>query len=128
MTKLLITFCWRCARLWLFGALTWPIMLAVAAKAEPAMWVIRDRDSTIYLIGTIHLLPHETEWNASKITKTVAESSELWLEVADIGDQASVVPLMALEGMDLGKTLSSKLNTGQKEKLAKVAAAYGVPL
>lgn len=92
------------------------------------MWVIRDKDSTIYLIGTLHLLRHETEWDSAKIKKAVTESSELWLEVANIDDQASILPLMAQYGMDPKKTLSSKLNAAQKEKLSKVAATYNVPL
>jgi uncharacterized protein YbaP (TraB family) len=124
----LITSHWRCVRIWLLGAVAAPIALAVAARAEPAMWVIRDKDSTIYLIGTLHLLRHETEWNAAKVKKTVSESSELWLEVADIDDQASVAPLIAQYGIDREKTLSSKLNATQKEKLAKLAATYSVPL
>jgi uncharacterized protein YbaP (TraB family) len=119
---------WRYARIWLLGAVAAPIVLAVAARAEPAMWVIRDKDSTIYLIGTLHLLRHETEWNSAKVKKTVTESSELWLEVADMDDQASVAPLIAQYGIDREKTLSSKLNATQKEKLAKVAATYSVPL
>jgi uncharacterized protein YbaP (TraB family) len=128
MNHLPITSPWRCARLWLLGAVAAPIVLAVAARAEPAMWVIRDKDSTIYLIGTMHLLRHETEWNADKVTKAVTESTELWLEMADIDDQASMAPLIAEYGVDQGKTLSSKLNARQKEKLAKLAAAYSVPL
>lgn len=109
-------------------SVTAALFLAVAsARAEPAMWVIRDKDSTIYLIGTVHLLRHETEWNATKVKKAVSESSELWLEVADIDDQASVLPLITKYGMDPEKTLSSKLNFVQKEKLAKVAATYGIP-
>ena len=99
----LVTSRWQCARIWLLGAVAAPILLAVAAKAEPAMWVIRDKDSTIYLIGTLHLLRHETEWNAAKVKKTVTESSELWLEVADIDDQASIAPLIAQYGIDLEK-------------------------
>src|SRR5437879_6263262 len=53
MNHLSITSPWRCTRLWLLGAVAAPIVLAVAARAEPAMWVIRDKDSTIYLIGTL---------------------------------------------------------------------------
>ena len=128
MNHLVITSCWRCARLWLLGALTAPLVLAVAARAEPAMWVIRDRDSTIYLIGTLHLLRHETEWDSAKVKKTLTESSELWLEVADVDDEASITPLVAQYGIDLENTLSSKLNATQKEKLTQVAATYGVPL
>jgi uncharacterized protein len=105
------------------------LFLAVAsAKAEPAMWVIRDKDSTIYLIGTLHLLRHETEWNSAKVKKAVTESSELWLEVANIDDQASILPLMAQYGMDPKKTLSSKLSAAQNEKLSRVAATLGIPL
>lgn len=104
------------------------IVFALPAKAEPAMWVIRDKDSTIYLIGTLHLLRHETEWDSAKVKKTVTESSELWLEVANIDDQASILPLMAQYGMDPKKTLSSKLSAAQNEKLSKVAATYDVPL
>ena len=110
-------------------SITVALFLAVAAsaKAEPPMWVIRDKDSTIYLIGTVHLLRHETEWNAAKVTKAVAESSELWLEVANIDDQAAALPLITQYGMDPERTLSSKLNAAQKAKLAKVATTYGIP-
>lgn len=118
----------RLARTWLFAAMAAPILLAVAAKAEPAMWVIRDKDSTIYLIGTLHLLRHETEWNAARVKKTVSESTELWLETANLDDQASIMPIMAQYGIDREKTLSSKLNATQKEKLAKLADTYSVPL
>lgn len=102
-------------------------LLALPARAEPAMWVIRDKDSTIYLIGTVHLLRHDMDWNTSKVMKCVAESKELWLEVANINDQASTLPLITQYGMDPEKTLSSKLDFVQKEKLAKVAALYGIP-
>ena len=119
---------WRYARLWLLAAFAAPIVLAFPAMAEPAMWVIRDKDSTIYLIGTLHLLRHEMEWNAAKVEKTVTESTELWLEAAEIDDPTSIAPTIAQYGMDREKTLSSKLNAKLKEKLSKVAATYSVPL
>ena len=122
------TSCWRCARRWLVGVLAAPIVLAVAAKAEPAMWVIRDKDSTIYLIGTVHALRDETVWDSAKVRKTMTESSELWLEVKDFDDEASITPLVVQYGIDLEKPLSTKLNAIQKGKLARVAAVYGVPL
>ncbi|HWM26471.1 MAG TPA: TraB/GumN family protein [Chthoniobacterales bacterium] len=119
---------WRSPRLWLFGAVAAPIVLALPAQAEPAMWVIRDKDSTVYLIGTLHLLRHEMEWNAAKVKKTLTESTALWLELANIDDQASIAPIIARHGIDREKTLSSKLSTAQKEKLTRVAATYNVPL
>jgi uncharacterized protein YbaP (TraB family) len=124
----LITSPWRRACTWLLGAVAAPILFALPARAEPAMWVIRDKDSTIYLIGTMHLLRHDTDWNAARVKRAVTESTELWLEVADIDDQAAMLPLVAKYGVDPKNPLSSKLSPAQNEKLAKMAATYDVPL
>jgi len=110
-------------------AVSFALFLAVAsAKAEPAMWVIKDADSTIYLIGTMHLLKHDTEWNAEKVKKTVHESTELWLEVPDLDNDAALAPLMMKLGVDPAHPLSSKLNEEQRKKLEKIAGAYGFPV
>ena len=110
-------------------AVTFALFLAVAsAKAEPAMWMIKDADSTIYLIGTMHLLKHDTEWNAEKVKKTVHESTELWLEVPDLDNEAALAPLMMKLGIDPAHPLSSKLNEEQRKKLEKIAGAYGFPV
>jgi len=105
-----------------------PLVFAVVARAEPAMWVIRDKDSTIYLIGTVHLLKHETDWNKAKVMKAVADSTELWLEISDIDNQAALTPLIQQYGFDKKRSLSTKLNFVQNGKLARVAAQYNVPL
>jgi uncharacterized protein YbaP (TraB family) len=96
-------------------------------NAEPAMWVIKDADSTIYLIGTMHLLKHDSEWNAEKVKKTVHESTELWLEIADLDNQEALAPLVAKFGLDKERPLSTKLNEEQKKKLEKVTNTYGIP-
>ena len=92
------------------------------------MWVIRDSDSTIYLIGTLHLLKHDAEWKSEKVKKTVGESTELWLEIAEEENQATMQPLIAKLGLDPAKPLSKKLNQAQRKKLEKIATTYGVPV
>ena len=99
-----------------------------AADADPAMWVIRDANSTIYLIGTMHLLKHDTEWNRAKVLGALRESSELWLEVADPTDQVAALPIIQKYGLDPKHPLSSKLNREQQEKLEKIARQYHVPM
>lgn len=112
-----------------FSAIAFLLCFAIfPAGAEPAMWVIRDSDSTIYLIGTLHLLKHDTEWKSDKVRKAVGESTELWLEIADEGNQAAMQPLIAKLGLDPAKPLSTKLNQAQRKKLEKIATAYGVPV
>ena len=92
------------------------------------MWVIKDADSTIYLIGTLHLLKHDTEWNAEKVKKTVHDATELWLEVADFDNEAALAPLMAKFGIDPQHPLSSRLNGEQRQKLEKIAGTYAIPV
>ena len=112
--------CWLCS----LGA---SLLAAPLASAEPAMWVIRDADSTIYLVGTIHALRPEMLWSSDKIMKAVGESTELWLELANPNDTAAAAPLIQKYGIDTKKPLSKKLNFSQKAKLASVAAQYGIP-
>ena len=90
------------------------------------MWVIRDADSTIYLVGTVHALRPEMLWSSEKIMKAVGESTELWLELIDGDDAAAAAPLMQKYGVDTKTPLSKKLNFQQKAKLAKVAEQYGI--
>ena len=39
------------------------LCLPAAAFAKPALWVVKDADTTIYLFGTVHLLPDDTDWH-----------------------------------------------------------------
>ena len=96
-------------------------------KAEPAMWIVRDADSTIYLIGTMHLLKHDAEWKAEKAKKTLHQAQELWLEIADFDDEAAAAPLVAKLGADPQHPLSTKLNQAQRAKLDKITTAYKIP-
>lgn len=91
------------------------------------MWVIRSKDSTTYLVGTLHLLRRQAEWKTDKLSKAVKESTELWLEVGDLDNQAGIIPLLQKYGYDREKPLSSRLTSEQQEKLKKVEQKYEIP-
>lgn len=120
----------RTLGLMLGGVAAATLMAAAPASAEPALWVVKDKDSTLYLFGTVHLLKSDVVWNAPKVKKAMADSKELYLEITDVdgGDQAKTQQLVAQIGLDLARPLSSKLTDAQKAKLAKVGAEYGVPV
>ena len=50
------------------------------AAANPALWKVADHDTTIYLFGTIHLLPKETKWRSSAFDKAAAGADSLVVE------------------------------------------------
>ncbi len=49
-------------------------------RATPALWEIRDADTTIYLFGTFHTLDGRTVWFGDKVREAFDASGELVLE------------------------------------------------
>ena len=56
------------------GALFAAAPAAALAPAHPALWAVSDADTTIYLFGTIHLLPDDLQWRTAKFDVVVDES------------------------------------------------------
>lgn len=48
--------------------------------AHPALWEVRDADTTIYLFGTIHLLPQDYRWQTPVFDQAEAQSQSLVIE------------------------------------------------
>ena len=48
--------------------------------AHPALWKLSDSDTTIYLFGTIHLLPEQYQWRTAKFNQAVESSQQLIVE------------------------------------------------
>jgi uncharacterized protein YbaP (TraB family) len=88
-----------------FGALG---LAAAPARAEPALWVARDADSTVYLFGTIHVLRPETQWRTPKIDAAYRSARELWIETSEGEDPATVQALVVRLGASPTTPLSSR--------------------
>lgn len=54
---------------------------SVEAPATPALWVVKDADTTIYLLGTVHQLPRGTQWDGRAVGRAIADADELVLEL-----------------------------------------------
>lgn len=52
-------------------------------SADPALWMIRDTDTTIYLFGTVHVLKPEIIWFDDEIKAAFDRSNELVLEMVE---------------------------------------------
>ena len=102
------------------------VAFAIPAPAEPAMWIIKDKDSTIYLLGTIHVLRSDTVWNVPKIKEALGESTEFWMEIADM--EQDMVKLLGKYGLDPKKPLSRRLKPDQMERVRQAAEQYTFPL
>ena len=61
--------------------------------ARPAIWVVNDADTTIYLFGTFHALDGKSAWFNDEVKTAFAASDELVLEtIVPEGAQVSAKP------------------------------------
>ena len=96
--------------------------------ADPAIWVVKDPDTTIYLFGTFHALDGKHDWFNDEVRRAFAESRELVLELPPAEDPASIQPVIMKYALDTsGKTLTEKLPPETREKYLKALADIGAP-
>lgn len=97
-----------------------------AEGAGPALWAIRDADSTIYLFGTVHVLRPTTAWGSPRVDAAFASADHIWFEVSNPDDQAAILPLVQQYGVSPDRPLSSLLTAEELTALNAAAAGAGL--
>ncbi len=111
-----------------------PAAPAVAARAipqaegaGPALWVVRDADSTLYLFGTVHVLRPTTAWGSARVDAAFDSADQVWFEISNPDDQSALMPLIQQYGISPDRPLSSLLTAEEMTALNAAAAAAGMP-
>ncbi len=104
-------------------------LAAKAPAAKPAMWKIADQDTTIYLFGTIHLLPKGTEWRTTKFNQATASSSALVVEtvIDEANPQSAIGAMMKLAVSPNLPPILDRVPADKRAALAAVIARSGMP-
>ncbi len=113
-------------------ALAQPSQPAVAQKTKkvtPALWVVQDADTRIYLFGTMHLMTPDLDWNHGAVKTAFEASDSLRLEVADMEAETPVIQkLIQTKGqLPPERKISDGLTDKQKEALTAIIAQSGIP-
>lgn len=104
------------------GALA-ALTVTTAAQAAPAMWVVRDGDSEIFLFGTKHALKPGDDWRTPAYDAAYQKAEAVWFEaVVDPVDPAVIRDLIDRYGVDRQRPLSSRLSPRQLRDLRAVLA------
>jgi uncharacterized protein YbaP (TraB family) len=105
-----------------------PAVQAQAVKdADPALWVVKDADTTIYLFGTVHVLKPGLSWFDEAVKAAFDKSDELVLEMLE-PDAATMQGLIMKTALNpAGPTLTEKLPADKREAYAKAMTDVGVP-
>lgn len=102
---------------------------APAMAKGPAMWKVADEDTTIYLFGTVHVLPEGIDWYDATIADALTGSDILVTEIPmDAASEAAMQQLTMTKGMlPAGTTLRSLLDPEQTVTYEAALAKLGAP-
>lgn len=101
---------------------------AAVTDADPALWVVKDEDTTIYLFGTVHVLKPGLGWFDEAVRDAFDKSGELMLEIVLPDDPAEAAQTMIPMAIDQsGKTLSSRLDPDQLKAYQAALESVGIP-
>jgi uncharacterized protein len=106
-----------------------PASAATEKPVNPALFVARDENSTIYLFGTVHLRRPGAAWGGANAQAALAEADEVWteLEITPEAD-AAAARLLWQHGMaPPHEPLSSVLNESERARLAAAATSLNLP-
>ena len=95
----------------------------------PALWKVADEDTTIYLFGTVHVLPKEVEWYDDTIDAALTGSDTIVTEIPmDAASEAQGQQLTMSKGLlPAGTTLRSLLTPEQTAAFGAAMAKIGAP-
>ncbi|WP_051882083.1 TraB/GumN family protein [Parvularcula oceani] len=110
-----------------------PSTLAEATEGESdiAMWRVGDEDTTVYLIGTVHLLNDGVDWKTDEFETAFAEADAVYLE-ADVlspevqAQMQQLIPELAMNPQ--GTTLSSYFTEEEQAEINEAIAPLGIQL
>lgn len=100
-----------------------------ATQLRPALWLVRDADTTIYLFGTVHLLHPGLNWLNGPVAKALAQSDTLVTEVVktddeDLALQAAVLDLAMLPH---GQSLRALMKPDTRQAYEALLSREGIP-
>jgi uncharacterized protein len=101
---------------------------AAQLTATPALWVVKDDDTTIYLFGTFHFLPNGLNWNNGPVKSAFDSADSLKLEIANLAaDTPAIRAIMTEQGqLPPGQSLFDGLGDRQARELKRIISEAGL--
>lgn len=104
-----------------------PVVAAAQVQAAPPLWKITSAHGTLYLLGTIHMMKPNVNWESLPVKSALAASSKLVEEVSNADDQTAAQALLLQYGIDREHPLSTKIAKDDLVKLDTALKQLGYP-
>jgi uncharacterized protein len=94
---------------------------------DPALWVVKDEDTTIYLFGTVHVLKPGLNWFDEGVKAAFDKSDRLVLEMVEppAAETQALFGKLAID--QSGKTLRSKMTETDRAIYEAAITKIGLP-
>ncbi|TKD51205.1 TraB/GumN family protein [Sphingomonas baiyangensis] len=97
------------------------------SESDPALWVVKDADTTIYLFGTIHVLKPGLSWFDDAVRTAFDASDEVVLEMVTPDDAAMQKLILATAVNASGPSLPDKLPADKRETYVQALRGVDLP-
>lgn len=105
-----------------------PVAAAPAEAAiRPALWKVADADTTIYLFGTIHLLPKGGEWLTGPVAQAFGQAQELVTEIPEVAGKETTATTLRHGAMPAGQSLRDLMNPAERTRYEAALGGLGLP-
>ncbi len=98
-----------------------------AAPARPALWKVSDADTTIYLFGTIHLLPNGIEWYNGAVATAFEAADELVTEIPDLPQDQTMALSQRMGALPQGQTLRGQMSADERARFESALQGLNIP-
>ena len=103
-----------------------PSPAPAVADADPALWVVKDADTTVYLFGTVHVLKPGLTWFDEAVRAAFDRSDQLVLEMVE-PDPAALQKIVMAKGITSGTpTLTEQLPAAKRPAVEAALAGAGL--
>lgn len=95
--------------------------------ARPPLWLVRDGDTEIRLLGTIHALPPGVRWQTPEVTRAIDSADLLVTEIPAADPERAAATFRHFAVAPGLPRLAARLPPALRPALGRAAAASGVP-
>ena len=100
---------------------------AAAPVPHPALWKVSDKDTTIYLFGTVHALPAGVHWLSGPIESALAASDQLVTEIPETDPAEMQAAMVSNAVLPASENLRALLAPDDRAKFEAALTGYGLP-
>lgn len=97
-------------------------------EARPALYLVEDADTRIWLFGTVHLLPPSVAWESPAILAAESAADTLVTELPTLAPGVAAQQFVRLGQATGLPPILERVPPGQRDQLRKRAAELGIPL